>query len=68
MDVTSYISIRNDYNVGENSPQLPRLLEVPAAVYDAYLLQTGDRPGISLVSVHLNSNNYLGWSDDILNN
>lgn len=68
MNAPCDIYIRNGSDVCENSPQLPELLEVPAAIYDVYLLRTGDHPGISLVSLHLNSNNYLGSSDDILNN
>lgn len=68
MDPPSDASVKNDSQSGKYSPKTPGLVELPAATSDVYNLGTGDHPGMSLVSVLLTPNNYLGWSDDILNN
>lgn len=68
MDVSSDDSVKNGSQESEFSPQAPGLLEIPVSVVDAYTLGIGDHPELSLLSIPLNSKNYLSWSDNILNN
>lgn len=48
------------------APKTPMLLDHPIIIFDAYTLETGDHPVLSLVSLPLTTKNSLGWSQDIM--
>lgn len=64
----SNASVKGDSQARDYSPCVPRLLESPPIISDFYTLGICGHPGMSLVFVPLTPSNYLGWSDDIMNN
>lgn len=70
MTDSSEVYVKVASRVGENSPlQNPfnSLLDQDVDdSSDAYLLGTREHPGLSIVSIPLNSKNYLSWSNNII--